>query len=358
MNHALYYPSIEFHDYHWLWSAALLWDRIYRIVPEGYEPDEPENIRVLVEGGEIGIPLRPGPYAKDAAEELFDKVGPGGWGAAALVFDMDQAYAKLHQDKVDVQLREMMIAKGKATAHGDWLHVPTEFEALYMTFLAEQISQRNNLQLLSDSVAAWSASTYFKYDGQVVEYPFDDNTHQLAVLVIRDFLPENILDLNPRDIVKFREKYRDERQRFISAIQGAARDLSACEDETVYEDRIRDLKRSIEEALSDYKKSMSDLKIVGWAGLKSVTFPVLTKVASAMVGKDLAPEILTIVSGLGIGLGLVSGFSDFREKSRRLEKDCDYSYLLHLKRNWKECAMYGKDYNYLLCRTMEEFIND
>jgi hypothetical protein len=358
MNNALYYPSIEFQDYGWLWSAALLWDRIYRIVPEDYEPEEPENVRALVEGGEIGIPLRPGPYAKDAAEEFLKNVGPGGWDAAALVFDTDQAYAKLHQDKVDVQLREMLIAKGKASAHDEWLHVPTEFEALYMTFLAEKISQRNDLQLLSDFEAAWSASTYFKYNGQVAEYPREDTADQLAVLVIRDFLPQNILQLTPRSIIKFREKYRDERQRFVSVIQGAARNLSACEDKTVYEDQITDLKRGIEDALSDYKKSMTDLKTVAWTGLKSLTFPVATQVASAMVGSELDPRILTILSGLGIGMGLVSGFSDFRGKRKQLERNCDYSYLLHLRRNWKECAMYGNDYNYLLCRTMEEFIND
>ena len=36
-NYALYYPTIEFQNYSWLWSASLLWDRIYRIVPESYE---------------------------------------------------------------------------------------------------------------------------------------------------------------------------------------------------------------------------------------------------------------------------------------------------------------------------------
>src|SRR5580700_7572398 len=96
MNNALYYPTIEFQDYEWLWSAALLWDRIYRIVPEGYEPDDPENIQILAEGGEIGIPLRPGPYTKDTADEFLGKISSGDWDAAALEFDMDEAYARLH----------------------------------------------------------------------------------------------------------------------------------------------------------------------------------------------------------------------------------------------------------------------
>ena len=38
-NSILYYPTIEFRheDYQWLWNAALFADKIYRIVPPGYE---------------------------------------------------------------------------------------------------------------------------------------------------------------------------------------------------------------------------------------------------------------------------------------------------------------------------------
>jgi hypothetical protein len=358
VNNALYYPSIEFQDYEWLWSAALLWDRIYRIVPEDYEPDEPENIRILGEGGEIGIALRPGPYAKEAAEEFLEKVKSGTWDAAALEFDVEEAYTRLHEDKVDVRLRQILIATGKAAAQGEWLFVPKEFESLYMTFLAEKMSRRNNLHPISDLETAWSASTYFKYDGDVLQLPREDSTHQLAVLVIRDFLPQNVLQLTPNDIVRFREKRRVERQRFLSAIQGAARSLSECEDQTVYEDQIKDIKRSIEETLADYKNSLSDLKVIGWTGLKSVSFPVVTKVACAIAGSKLDPHLLTTVSALGIGLGLVAGFKDFRGKRKKLEDDCDYSYLLHLARNWKQCDVHGRDYNHLLSRNLKEFIDD
>jgi hypothetical protein len=358
MNNALYYPTIEFQDYAWLWSAALLWDRIYRIVPEDYEPDEPENVRILNEGGEIGVPLRPGPYAKETADEFLKKVKSGAWDAAALEFDVEEAYTRLHEDKVDVRLRQMLVATGKASAQGEWLYVPKQFESLYMTFLAERMSRRNGLHLISDLETAWSASTYFKYDGEVLEQPREDTTHQLAVLVIRDFLPRDILQLTPSDIIKFRDKRRAERQRFLSAIQDAAKHLSECEDQQVYEDRVRDIKRNIEDTLADYKKSVSDLKMIGWTGLKSVTFPVVTKVASAIAGKALDPYLLTTISALGIGLGLVSGFKDFRGKKEKLEKESDYSYLLHLGRDWKECALYGRDYNYLLSRVMKEFIDD
>jgi hypothetical protein len=237
-NYALYYPTIEFQNYPWLWSAALLWDRIYRIVPESYEPNDPENVQILKETGEIGIPIYPDSYTKDVAETFLNKIESGEWQAAALEFDIDETYARLHQDKVDVQLRKMIIAKGKAAAQGEWLNVPIEFEALYMTYLAEQISKKNNLQLLSDSAAAWTGSTFFKYDGEIEDFPLDEQTQQLATLVIRDFIPKNILDIRPHDLVKFREKYRDERRRFVNAIREAAKTISECDDETVYNDRI------------------------------------------------------------------------------------------------------------------------
>ena len=255
-NYALYYPTIEFLNFSWLWSASLLWDRIYRIVPETYEPDDPENVRILTETGEIGIPIRPDSYAKNVAEEFLDKIDSGDWQAAALEFEVPEAYARLHQDKVDVELRNMIIAKGRASAQDEWIYVPTEFEALYMAYLAQTVSEKNNLQLLSDSSAAWTGATFFKYDGQIEDFPNEELTQQLATLVIRDFIPQNILEIRPQEIIKFREKYRDERQRFIGAIRTAAKAISECEDGTVYRDRIKDLKKDIEEALSDYRGSM------------------------------------------------------------------------------------------------------
>lgn len=357
-NYVLYYPSIEFQNYSWLWSASLLWDRIYRIVPEGYVPDEPENIRVLSETGEIGIPIHPDSYAEDTAKEFLEKIELGEWSAAALEFEIPEAYARIHQDKVDVVLRNMIIAKGCAAAHNEWLYVPVEFEALYMTYLAEQISKRNNLQLISDSAAAWTGATFFKYNGEIQEFPFDDQSQQLATLVVRDFIPKNIFDITPDSIVKFREKYRDERQRFLCAIREAARAFSACDDEVVYRDRIEDFKKEIESSLKDYRGSMQALNVTTWTGIKSISFPVVTKVATAIAGKDLDTTTLAVVSALGIGIGLVSGFSDWKEKRRKLEKESDFSYLMHLKRNWKGSAMYNNDYNYYLCREMEEFIND
>lgn len=356
-NYALYYPTIEFVDYEWLWSAALLWDRIYRIVPSSYEPADPDNVKVLVEAGEIGIPIRPDAYTRQVADEFIDRLESGEWTAAALG-EVPPEYARLHRDKVDVRLRELIIAKGSDAARSEWFHVSREFEAHYLTYLANHVADMNGLQLLSDSSIAWTGSTYFRYDGAVEDYPDERSAQQLAILVVRDFLPENVRDITPNSLLRFREQYRGERERFLLAIRKSAEMLANCEDKGVVRDRLEDIKKDIESALRDYRQSLRALNVVSMAGMKSVTFPVVTKVASEIAGKDLDTTTLMVVSALGVAVGLVSGLLDFKQKRRALEKESDYSYLLHLDREWKGQARHGHDYNYWLCREMEEFLND
>lgn len=43
-NCALYYPSVEFRDPVWIRQACLIWDCIYRIVPEGYSPKDTDFV--------------------------------------------------------------------------------------------------------------------------------------------------------------------------------------------------------------------------------------------------------------------------------------------------------------------------
>lgn len=358
-NSALYYPSIEFGNYEWLWSASLLWDRIYRIVPNSYVPEDCENVRILFEeGGEIGIPLSPDKYKKEVADEFLKKLDERKWDAAALSFDIPKEYAKIHQDKVDVVLREMIISKGKAASHDDWLYVPTEFEALYMTYLAETMSKKNELQLLSDSAAAWTGATYFKHDGEIEDYPRDEFIQQLGALVIRDFLPNNIMQITPQDLAKFRSRYSDERRRFLNAIKKISIDISESDHVSVLKDRIEDTKKEIEASLQDFRGSLSALKYTSLTGIKSLTFPVATSVATHFSGVDLNPTNLAIISSLGVGFGLISGLKDYKSKKRKLIKESDYSYLLSMRREWTNCTLGNHDYNYFLCRQVEEFIND
>jgi hypothetical protein len=342
-NYGLYYPTIEFTDYEWLWRASLLWDRIYRIVPDGYEPDDPPNIRALAESREIAIPIYPGGYASEIKEEFCKNLAAGKWNAAALDDDMSDEYKLLHANKVDVVLREMIIQKGIGKPGGDWLRVPTSFATHYMTYLANRIAKRNSLHMLSDNTPSWTSATYFRYDGDLEEYPHEELPQQLATFVVRDFLPSNILAIPPNLILSFREKYRAERQRFMASIRLSATKLSNCENSAIAEDIIHDIQKDIEATLKEFRGSLRALKLESLTGLKSLTFPIATTVATAIFGKDLSPETLKILLVAGAAIGLVSGLCNYHQKEKKLQKECDYSYLMHLRREWQGIAMYNND---------------
>lgn len=352
---ALYYPSIEFADPKWLWASSLVWDRIYRIVPKDYSTQDSDNVKKLCESGEIGIPIQPDDYAKDVSDQFLLKVQSGRWNAAALTMDANEEYERLHQDKVDVQLRRMIISQGSTSARDKWLHVPTAFASLYMTYLAKHVSEKNGLSLVTDVAPAWTGATYFKFDGQVEDWPREELPLALAALVVRDFVPTNILNLAPEALLSFREKRRDERRRFVTAVQSAAKALANCHDATVARDVYEGMKRDISTSMDDYRGAMDLLKVEGWTGMKTIVFPVTTGVIGKLV--SLEPTQLAVLATTGLALGVVSGLASMKQKGKRLSKEHDYSYLVNLRREWQNCYR-GEDWNYYLCRQMEEFIND
>ena len=353
---ALYYPSIEFVDPQWLWASSLLWDRIYRIVPKDYVPEDSDNVKRLAETGEIGAAIHPDEYTKAVSKKFIEKLHTRHWNAAALSHNMDKDYARLHHDKVDVQLRDLIVAKGRGASHQNWLYVPNDFAALYMTYLARHISQKANLNLVTDAAAAWTAATYFSFDGRVEDWPREEFPHVLAAMLIRDFIPTNVLNVEPKALLLFREKRREERHRFMNAVRNAAARLANCHDATVVRDMYEDLKKEITSSLVEYRDGMDLLKVkAAWTGIKTLVFPAATGVIGKLIALD--PTQLTILAATGFAMGAVSGLVAITQRGKKLTREYDYSYLLHMRREWEKCYQ-GSDWNYYLCRQMEEFIND
>jgi hypothetical protein len=357
-NYALYYPTIEFQEYEWLWGASLLWDRIYKIVPERYEPDEPPNVLELLEEGEIGIPINPKEYAHAVADEFVEKLSSPQWDACALSYspgDSTEDYRRIHKNKIDVRLREMLISKGQASAQGDWFQVPNEFSAHYMTYLANAIAEKNKLHLVSDFSTAWTCSNYFRYDGKIDDYPASHLESQLALFIVKEFLPTNLTTITTKELIRFRRERREQRQRFMKSIQTAAQSISRCTDPAIVQDLVRDLKKDIDSAIDDYKRSADILKVTGWTGLKTLSFPVLTAVIKMLV--ELDPASVAVLSTAGLGLGVLTGLREYQHKKAQLAKTSDYSYLISMRKNW-----IGRDqtasYTESLWKEVDDFIND
>lgn len=356
INSALYFPSIEFRDYRWLWTSALLWDNIYRIQPDGFTPDEPDNVKALCEEGDVGIPLRPALYAGAVAKEFMDKVNSGRWGAAALDRNSINAdYAKIHHDKIDVQIRQLLISRGAAASHEQWLYVPTDFEALYMTYLAKKMAEKNNLQPVSDANAAWTALTYYNVDNLETQCIPEDMPAALAMLMIENFVPQNITDIRPKELLEFRRKFPDERRNFMRAIQNAAKQLANCQDPAVVEDIVRTIQDDIARAIKDLKRSMETLGAETFAGFKTVSFPMATSVMAKILPLEFSQSV--VLGTTGLTLGAIAGITSYRAKAKKLCREHEFAYLVHAQKTLSNTGAAG-DVPRRLYRDMHEFIDD
>ena len=334
INSALYYPGIEFNDFRWLWSASLLWDKIYRIEPDGFEAEHPVNIKALCDGGDIGIPLRPAEYAKTVALEFMDNINAKKWEAAALEKTQVKEYARIHHDKIDVQIRQMLISSGGAASHDQWLYVPEDFEKLYMTYLATKMAAKNNLQAVSDSSAAWSGMTFFT-NGRIETEQDDHNLpFALAALTIANYVPANINDITPDALLRFRSKYSDERRNFMRAMKSAASQFANCHDAKVAKDILHAVQKDVGKAAADYKRSMEFLNATAFTACVTATIAMAKPVLGTLA--LIAPLPAAILGTTVLAVGGIAGVATLKQKGKRLSRESDYSYLVHAEQRFPE----------------------
>lgn len=333
-NYTLYYPTIEFNNPCWLWSAALLWDRIYRIVPENYELKDSENIKKLIYYDEDLINnINPKIYTQEASKNFINSLNhkDNKWWAAALDSSnyKKKEYIELHKDKADVKLREMILGKNKIK--GNWMNMPTDMASIYMLYLATEIAERNNINLSTDYAEAWCGSNFFQYDGNLNDSEYMYEKTVLSAITIESFIPSNIMNLSAKELIDFRNKSNQERKRYFFNIEGLYKRISLCEDEKIINDLIHDNIKELEESKKEYKKRMRDIKAESFLGVKTLMVPIVTTVANS-IGK-MPDEISNGLNLTGVGIGIIGGFWEEHKKNSKERKNYECNYLMQLEKH-------------------------
>jgi hypothetical protein len=359
LNLALYYPSMEFRRIEWLKGMLLFWDGIRRIVPKSYIPHDCDEIKPFLETGLIQS-IDPGEDAAKICNEFKDKLENLYNNAAALDWirrpqDIEKHY-RIHPEKVDARLRDILSSKEISLATKDWLHVSEEFGRFYMFYLANAMAERRGLAKITDTKEAWTASSYFDYDGTIdADTRFDTNKH-IITLMLRNFIPGNIKEIPSNSIISFREKYRDERKRFIDSVKTFIVKLSNIDDSKILEDAINEYKKDVEQSIKDFRESLASLRIVSLTGIKTISIPVGFNVAGYFGEWNWEYKLISSIAGLA--LGLLTSYADYREKRKKLIKQSDFSYIYFLNNSFDKWHYNGGSLNYHLFRQIEEFVND
>jgi len=367
-NSILYYPTIEFQksDYRWLWNASLLWDKIYRIVPPGFVLNEPRNIKALCESGDIGVPLSPVHYAEAASVEFSLFIDKFSRGASALCGIDSSQYdhsSRVHYTKIDEQLKRKLLYDEKIFESDDgWLLCKPEIANLYMTFLAKHISEKNSLSLYTHSRELWTTSIYYLSDGGlqadylVGEGYSEPSVEALVSLMIEDVFPDITTNVRPEEILQFREKRKDERKQFICAINDLKSKLSYTDAPEIFREILENEKKKINQAKSDYKRSMDILKVVKFGGILT-TFLICS--ADVLGYLPFSQSTTSIIASTGIGVNILTGFA---ENKLSKHKTNPYCYLASIDKRFSGYNLPNEPLfcrnSYALHQDIVEFIDD
>ncbi len=185
----LYYPTIEFLDEAWLKSTLCIWDCVYRIVPDGYSPNDSDGVKEAIDAGAVrNIRL--------SAEDLRDTANSFTTFCDELAFlpagleESDNVEVRLHPEKVEARLISLMESLSRTVDGHGWLHLPAGIATGYMLFLAETVARRRALPKMTDNADVFAIMPFFTTNGGVGELVYDRDAEEVAMALVLGLMAE------------------------------------------------------------------------------------------------------------------------------------------------------------------------
>lgn len=329
---ALYYPYINFHDHNWLKFAALYYDGIDRIVPNDDLLEEVDLIERINDSATSVETLfvrniRPTKYvdliAKEfieyAKEELSDE------NKRSEIFQRVSRFVKptdtytIHIDKMGRELLEELPrlnlpVRKLSFEFEDWLEFDSVTGALYMSRLANCIATQKSLPIVCDDPNFQSIVREAQKEKITT-----DLSETLASMVIQSVIPKNIEAITAKQIITFRNDFKDERQQFFLNINALVKDLYQIQDEQSLRDALHFQKDTIERATKDIEGIYKSLKIDTRLTLMAISIP------------SFASELGWVVASAGVVAVAAGKLALKGIEYKKTKRNSPYSYILTLK---------------------------
>ena len=320
----LYYPHIEFQNEAWVKSSLLLWDHVYRIVPENYIPSDSDEIKALIDEDLIrNIKLDD----KDKAE-TFDEF--------LTLCDVIKSHIqvdfipsdedRIHPGKIDKRLYPFLDLIGDHLIDDNkWLYLPKELARGYMFKLSQVVARIRNLNRGTDDLDAWSINPYFCENANFGGF-LQDSTAEgfLCSVTLEDVVPQNIGEVDTRELISFVKKRKDERkllrEKFDELTNHLAKISNIQHAGLVSLDFVNDLIDS----KVQYRQSMDKWKDISALPI-STGVSVSLSALGAFASLNGNPFSIAKIAGC-LAIGAICSFFDFN----KAEKDRDPSYSSYL----------------------------
>lgn len=338
---ALYYPTIDIHNTTWLKSAVLFWDRIETIVPESEEhPYHKRSTQLLQEEG-ILFAHKVNPFCEDisAIEQDVIKFMDTSEGKKCFVkpwrgsaVSMSSRRNLTDEDYVfnDEKRREFLIDKMSSTYRDFYIHVEKlpmmlrerldghanedsyvwasrGFMSFYMTLLANRISQKNRMALLTDRVNQNILSNKILIDG-LTPSGREKNEQKMKKGMMYQVIMDDI-KVDPSISMEQIIQYKKDRRHELALFREEMDRLTAFDTDGM---NTKDIEHKVKcvymmhvvPAINNVKATMKDAGINWWIGVGTCVLTGLIPATLAM-GPDFKTNI-AIGASECLGLALTS----------------------------------------------------
>ena len=308
----LYYPHIEFQNLGWVKSSLLLWDHVYRIVPDFYEPNDTLEIRKAVDSDivrSISLTEQDRKKVVDKFAEFLDSIP---YKPAGLEYDETEY---LHPGKIDTALYPLLDQYAVGVSPKGFIELPKEVVRGYMFFLANDVASRRNLSRCTDDIYSFSVSPYFSENTNIDDLIYSRDAEGFySSLIFNDLLPANIESIPIEKILKVINNSKDERIRFRNELSKFTSELYKCTDKTHAEVIMNDYKKELLQAKDDLKASQGFMNKDDIGSMLTMGIPTSLTAYGAIAGATQNPfNLYTIGSSLLIGAMTTVRLNQFKK---------------------------------------------
>jgi hypothetical protein len=354
IDRVLYYPTIEFLDETWLKYALCIWDKVYRIVPGDYTPNDSDEVKAAIEQGLVeNIKLTRDDLSQTG--DLFIKFWDDTPFLPAGLEKYEELEFRLHPEKVDARIRPLFESLARKIDSEGFLNLSAEVAQGYMLFLAETVSRRRDIPKLTDNPDMFAIMHYFTNNGNIDEGVFNDEAQEITTALIVDLiLPDGLKHSKINDLIEIRKRNGDALVEFRNMVTQFAAELTKIEDKEFALELINEFKiklagnsKKISKVIENYGKGiLQSLFIVG--------VPTTLTAVSTIAGGNPFGATEFIKGGI---IGAVSALADAQRAVRGTWENNKSSYYTKLYSKFGSSnspALRIPDFG----RILEEFMND
>jgi hypothetical protein len=303
---AVYFPYIHFQNLNWLKTAALFYNQICRVIPNGYLFHDDDVVKALTKETDLIKIHHPtnseaeiigARFVRACESGIIDTLALGGGETA-----------HVHRDKLSFFLEQYLQAQNLAReqSRGDqWFAMSGNAAAVYMGFLANEYAKELRGSVVSDESRMVAALNVIQADAADLR---NAPTEQIVYATFKRLKLRNPGLVDVRNIIAFRTKYRGERIRFFSEIEKLAQEIPISATNGDIGAFLNEKARILEEALTDMRKAAQSVGITTASGACSALFA-----GTLRGGTDLPHLLSSVVGGAGIGL-LFGAINQFRKQ--------------------------------------------